>query len=110
MTTTTAGTRCRYDTGSMYGCKPACTAAADVVLTYAGYGGTYTAPLCHGHVGPMQARLYPVPGTVSAIAAPGANRPCGDCGQSVTLEGTGTWRAPFYAPCAVTGKTGHRAY
>ena len=36
--------------------------------------------------------------------SPGACRECTHCGWTVTLELTGTWRRPFYAPCA-PGKT-----
>lgn len=39
----------------------------------------------------------------SVRPAPGANRPCADCGVSVHLELTGAWRAPFYVPCVVAG-------
>lgn len=38
----------------------------------------------------------------------GANRPCADCGTTVTLEATGHYRAPWYVPCAVTGAVMHR--
>lgn len=35
-------------------------------------------------------------------------RPCRDCGVSVYRESTGTFRAPWYVPCTVTGDVSHR--
>jgi len=52
--------RCSYDTGSMYGCQPACDKAATTVVTYRnGSSGPLRAAVCDRHTGPMQGRAYP---------------------------------------------------
>lgn len=58
MTTTIV---CDYDTGSMYGCRPACSAQAThtVVQARSGGYGPFTYRVCRRHVRPMEGRLYP---------------------------------------------------
>lgn len=51
---------CEYDTGSMYGCLPACDKPSSVRLTYKSpCYPVASLELCSRHVDPMRARLYP---------------------------------------------------
>lgn len=59
--------QCRFDTGSMSDCQPACSAPATRLLSYDGYGGRYTIELCQPHVAPMRGRVFPSKATVSEI-------------------------------------------
>lgn len=60
---------CQYDTGSMYGCEPACSKPATAVLTYGptGMGASHRVTLCASHVSPMRARTYPYSVTVEGV-------------------------------------------
>lgn len=58
------GVTCAYDTGSMYGCEPACSRPATLSFTY---DGRYTLPLCKAHEGPMRGRAYPYTVEVSPL-------------------------------------------
>lgn len=52
--------KCQYDTGSMYGCQPACSAPVTVTATY--QPPCYppiTMLLCARHISPMAGRVHP---------------------------------------------------
>lgn len=52
--------QCTYDTGSMYGNRPACPAVATHVIIYRnGSSGPFSVHLCAQHVVTMQGRVYP---------------------------------------------------
>lgn len=51
---------CSYDSGSMYGCEPVCSAPAVAVVVYSnGTSGPFRAPVCAHHESPMRGRAYP---------------------------------------------------
>lgn len=51
---------CEYDTGSMYGCKPACELPATVEFSYTvPCYGKFITRLCRHHVLPMAGRVSP---------------------------------------------------
>ena len=59
MTTTTPAV-CEWDTGSMYGCRPACDAWPVWAVTYHnGSSGPTGADLCDRHRKPTEGRAYP---------------------------------------------------
>lgn len=62
-----AGEVCTYDTGSMYGCEPACSRLASVVITYSGHGGPHRAPVCAQHRAATLSRIHPATYTEKEI-------------------------------------------
>lgn len=63
-------TGCAWDTGSATGCRPACDAPADVVVTYDGYRGPYVTRLCRRHADILPARIWPYAVTRRVPVAP----------------------------------------
>lgn len=65
MTTTPGAGVCTWDTGSMYGCQPACDSPAQLEVTHTGYRGPYVGRFCARHARLVSARVYP--DTVTSI-------------------------------------------